>query len=281
MKHATGVLHLLIALMVTACLNGYSGEAKPAAPKEKAPAPPKVKTPEEIEAEKQKAVAAALEKQKKEEEAKKKAEAAKKLAEEKAKKAEEARKKKEEALKKATDFKTWTAKNFNDIKQRGEPMCVYIKDTSVKDNKADDVFESASVLGSGEFRDKVLGFQFSKLAMSDKHAPSYPADWVARAKKGAALIIMSGDMARLVIFDAQNVNPKTLMTGLEEVRRQQDSKKIAMEEQKKKEDEIRKAKFAEEVAKSKAGDIPGLDKTAANKKDPKKPAKKPDEPVDE
>ena len=283
MKSTPQSMLFLSSLILGACLHGFAGEDKAATPpKAKAPAPPKVKTPEEIEAEKQKAVTAALEKQRKEEEAKKKAEEAKKRAEEKVRKAEEARKKREEALKKATDFKIWTAKNFNDIKQRAEPMCVYIKDTSIKDNKVDDLFESASVLGSDEFRTKVMGFQFSKLAMNDKLAPSYPADWVARAKKGAALIIMSGDLARLVIFDAQNINPKTLMAGVEEVRRQQDAKKIAMEEQRKKEEEIRKAQFAEEVAKSKSGDIPGLDKTAANKKE-KKPEKKPGipEPVDE
>lgn len=274
MKLAPKCLLILSSLMLSACIAATAAEDKPT--------PPKSKTPEEIEAEKQKAVAAALEKQKKEEEAKKKAEEAKRKKEEALKKAEEAKRKKEEALKKATDFKTWTAKNFNDIKQRAEPMCIYIKDTSIKDNKADDVFEAATILGSSEFRDKVLGFQFSKLAMNDKLAPSYPPDWVERAKKGAALIIVSGDLARLAIFDAQNVNPKSLIMGVEEVRKQQDAKKIAMEEQKKKDDEIRKAKFAEEVKKAKADEVPGLDKTAANKKE-KTAAKKPGakEPVDE
>lgn len=267
MKAAPKTLHFLAALFVTACLSGIAAENKPATPA-------KQKTPAEIEAEKQKAAAAAAEKQKKAEEAKKKAEAARK-------KAEEAKRKKEEALKKATDFKTWTARNFNDLKQRGEPMCIYIKDP-VKDNKAVALFESADVLGSNDFRARVMGFMFSKLSISDKLAPSYPPDWVARAKKGAAVVIISGDLSRLVILDVQNLNPKTLLMGVDEVRKQQEAKQAQLEEKQKKEEELRKAKFAEEIKKSKAGDIPGLDKTAAGKKD-KKPVKKPGvpEPVDE
>jgi hypothetical protein len=236
------------------------------------PAKPPSKTPEEIEAEKKK----------KEEEAAKKAADAKKKAEEAKQRAEAARLKKLEAQKKATDFKTWTARNFNDLKQQHEMMCFYLKDPE-KNNKEAALFESAEVLGSEEVRAKLIGFTFSKLPTNDKLAASYPPEWLERAKKGAALVLVSGDLERVVIFDVSNLNPKSIMAGADAVRKQQDAKKVMAEEQKKKEEEIRKAKFAEETKKAKEDNIPGLDKTASatKKNDPKtkKPGAK--EPLDE
>jgi len=176
------------------------------------------------------------------------------------------------------NWRGWKARSLNDLKQTGEPIFIYIKDGATKNNatKAQiKTFESDKLLDHADVKKHMPSMIGAKLTLTDKAIASYLPDWVERTKKNGVLIVVaSSDLVKMAVFDGENKSPQSIAAACAMVAKYQNERKEEAAEKRKKDEIVRKEKFAAEVKKNAAGAVPGIDADAAPKTKAKKPAGK-------
>jgi len=176
------------------------------------------------------------------------------------------------------NWRGWPGSSLKDVKQTGEPFFVYLKDGGSKNNavKAQiKLFESDKLLDHGDVQKVLPSVVGAKLNVTDKNAASFPADWLERSKKsGVLIVIASSDMVKLAFFDGDNKSPQAIAAACGMVQKYTNERKEEAAEKRKKDEVVRKEKFAAEVKKNAAGAVPGIEADAAPKEKAKKPVGK-------
>lgn len=180
--------------------------------------------------------------------------------------------------------KDWKPRNFETVealKTGYQPWCVYIYDADLKHNTAAYHYEGPKegVLSNKETQDKLAGFAKIKIKSDGTDAKGWQEGWRKSADKGATLILMSADMAMVVVFDkskeATERTPQKVAAAAASIKTYEDNKKAAAAKAEK-EKEAKEAQIAAAA--------PPKEQDAGFKIDVKKPDPKPDpkgkKPVD-
>jgi len=162
-------------------------------------------------------------------------------------------------------------RDFESVKNSNMPLLVYFYDTEVRRNDYAKFLET-KVLSNAEMKDKLKPFLFLKIKHDGTDYKGWPAEWLARSKNGAALMLSSSDMTQMVFYDKnmpkEAITPQNIMAQMHSV--------LAYEEKRKGQGGPTAAKGNEEkgpmppVAENKP--LPGLNLD----KDKKEPAKVPE-----
>jgi len=177
----------------------------------------------------------------------------------------------EDQQKKQDDPQNWPARDFSSATSLIGAVCVFIRDPRPKTNHGAEELGGKDLLGNDEVRAKLRGFTRLKIKCDGSDGKGWPADWLARAKSGAVLVLFSSDRAHTVIID-KAAQKDALLKAADVIPKYVAEKRAAAEAQAKAEAAKNPPPPAEKPQ------IPGLD-GKITQKDKKKPGNK--EPQDE
>lgn len=132
-----------------------------------------------------------------------------------------------------------TAKNedFIKVKDSDRPICVYIFDSDAVDNTRASLLEGSSGIASAEVRQRLGQFKFIKIKADGTDAKGWPAEWMQKSKNSAALILMSSDLQRVVMFDRdipkEGISPQSIVAGADSILKYEELRKAEPAKQKK------------------------------------------------
>jgi len=174
----------------------------------------------------------------------------------------------------ADSVKGWPTRDFENAKTAGLPLCIYFYDPANNNNSRAKFIEGPDLLANAEVKSALKGFLSLKVKTDGSDAKGWPADMLARAGKGGAVLLMSGDMTQMFFFDREmqmsDIKPATFVAQATGILNYEKKNPAA-----KKEEEKEKKGAMPPPPEEKKG-VPGLalDKDKNDKKDDKKPPEK-------
>jgi len=129
------------------------------------------------------------------------------------------------------------SEDFDKIKESDRPMCLYIYDSDSSDNTRAALLEGSSGIANANVRQKLGQFRFIKVKANGTDAKGWPVEWLQKSKNSAALILMSSDMTRVIMYDRdlpkEGITPQVLVSGAETILKYERMKKAVPATQKK------------------------------------------------
>ncbi len=187
----------------------------------------------------------------------------------------------------AASVKTWSARNYDDVKALASPKVIYFYDLDIYRNNFAEKMEGKDWLGNEDVQAALKKFSRFKVRYDGLEARGWPKELREHSKNGASVLLMSSDNLMLVWFDRQTaadlMTPERFMAAAKQIEEYDKSHKVEKEKDAPKEKDKDKDKVAAKGDDLKIKGIaqPGEDKPKDDKKATPIATKRPSGPADE